>query len=124
MDDTLPTVKRTVSALSWFCAAAGLWLAAMEAVQRHAGFEGRLALAVLIAAHSIATALLPGRKFLILSAGAVLTVGVSAIRNTLTGNHFEGYALVIGVACVAQAILTVATVGPPPHLPAGRSRRT
>lgn len=96
----------------------------MEALQRHPGWEGRLAIGLLITAHSAATALFPGRRLLILSAGAVLTVGFSAIRNTLTGNHFAGYALVIGAACIFQAVLTVATAEPQPHPPADRSRRT
>ena len=98
MNDTLPSVKKALTALSWFCAAAGLWLSAMEALQRHPGFEGRLGIGLLIAAHGTVTALFQGRRLLILSAGAVLTVGFSAIRNTLTGNPFEGYALVIGPA--------------------------
>ena len=117
-------IKHGLKGLSWFCFLAGLWLTAMEAIQRHPGFEGRLLIALLIAGQSLAAALVPGRKILLPGAGAMLTIGASAIRNTLTASHFEGYALVVGIACVLQAALTAATAVSPHHPPADQIRRT
>jgi len=45
------------------------------------------------------------------SAGAVALgwVGASSVYSTMTGAHFEGYALVLGSAMVLQGLLTLAT---------------
>jgi|SRR5712691_2342721 len=44
--------------------------------------------------------------------GAIIWIGVSWIRATLSGSHFEGYALVLGSALALQGALTLAVFLP------------
>jgi hypothetical protein len=42
-------------------------------------------------------------------AAALVWIGASSVYSTMSGPHFEGYALVLGSAMVVQGLLTVAT---------------
>ena len=44
---------------------------------------------------------------LVTGAVAIIWVGAEAVRATLTGPHFEGYALLLGGALVVQGALTL-----------------
>jgi len=59
-------------------------------------------------------------RWLLLAGGvAIILVGASWVRDTVSGPHFEGYALVLGAALVMQGALTLGAflrpqdVGPP-----------
>jgi hypothetical protein len=67
---------------------------------------GMLTLMALVAARSAAL------RYTVLAAGAGLAVlGAMSINSTLSGPHFEGYALVLGAALVAQGALTWIAIG-------------
>jgi predicted outer membrane lipoprotein len=113
--------KWTKTPLLLFCAfglLAGLWLAVMEAVLRHPGYEARAIQAAAIAATSafIAIVLLAGTRRLLpwaLVAAAACwlgVVGISSLVNVAHASHFEGYVAVIGAGLVAQALLALTAV--------------
>ena len=52
---------------------------------------------------------------------AIIWAGAAAVRATLAGPHFEGYALVLGSVLVAQGALTFAVFGPPSSSAFGRT---
>ena len=55
------------------------------------------------------------------AAGAgLIWVGWSAIQRTLSGSHFEGYAVVLGAMAIAQGALTLVIFGRPRSLSARR----
>ena len=61
----------------------------------------------------------PYLRSLTLGGGVVLAaIGGWMVRETLTGAHFEGYALVLGSALVMQGALTLATFARTSGLPA------
>src|SRR5215471_9569797 len=67
---------------------------------------GTLTLMGLVAARSAAL------HYMVMAAGAcVALLGAMSINSTLSGPHFEGYALVLGAALVVQGALTWITVG-------------
>jgi hypothetical protein len=63
-------------------------------------------------------------RFAAAAAGlALIWVGSSAIDRTLSGGHFEGYALVLGALAVAQGALTAFVFSAAVYLDASRFRR-
>ena len=97
--------------------AASVWLGVMSVVLRHPGFE-RLALtAALFALQSLLVIGVTGgwlggfawRVLSLLGAAAIAWTGVRVVLDDLSSNHFEGYAMVIGVLLVLQALLTPLT---------------
>ena len=107
-------VQACLTWMSVFTTTAGVWLALVENIQRHAGYGERTAIATCIAVHGLATVLclvLDGRsvfRTLVLTGalGAVL-LGSSAIKRILDSQHFEGFVLVIGAALIVQGILAL-----------------
>ncbi|MHB8734886.1 MAG: hypothetical protein ACYC6M_06245 [Terriglobales bacterium] len=107
-------VKKALVALSLFIVGAGVWLALMENVLRHAGYPARTLVAAGIAVQGVATLvflLLSGRVIfrvlVMLGAAAFLVLGGSAIVRVLRAPHFEGFVLLIGLALVVQGALTL-----------------
>jgi hypothetical protein len=103
--------------MSVFTVAAGVWLAVMENILKHAGYGLRTAIATCVAIQGLATLLLlllDGRLIFraLIANGAlgVATLGVSAIKRTLEAPHLEGFVLLIGSALVVQCVLTLAVV--------------
>ena len=107
-------MRIVLNALCGLSAAACLCLAAMFVVLHRAGFERGLVLSLLFAAQSLFALAVLNRRLsgnawrLLALAGAVGIVwaGGKAIANTLTGPHFEGFALIIGAALLLQGLLT------------------
>ena len=110
-------MKAALSWISVFTAVAGVWLAVMENVLKHAGYEERTAIAACIAIQSLATLLLlmlDGRSLfralVLIGALGVTVEGVSAVKRILDAPHFEGFVLLIGSALMVQGVLTVVFV--------------
>jgi hypothetical protein len=106
-------MKATLGVLCLFSVAAGCWLAVMEAVLRHPAFEQRMAIAGLMAGQSVLTLLVISGSAnrvsrTVSGAGAcgLFVLGGLAILKNINGRDFEGFAVVIGAALVAQALLT------------------
>jgi hypothetical protein len=107
-------MKPALKWMSMFTAAAGIWLALMENILRHAGYGWRTLIATFIATQGLATLLfllLDGRLMFraVVVTGAVgaAIVGASAIKHMLDTPHFEGFVLIIGFALIAQCLLTL-----------------
>ena len=110
-------MKAALTGMSVFTAAAGVWLAVMEHVLKHAGYARRMGIATFIAIESLATLLFVAldrrdilRALVLVSAVAVGLLGVSAIKGILEARHFEGFVLLIGSALIAQSLLTIGVV--------------
>ena len=110
-------MKASLTWMSVFTAAAGVWLAVMENIQKHTGYPQRSAIAAGIAIQGLATVLclvLDGRSIfrtLVLTGavGAVL-LGASAIKRVLDEPLFEGFVLLIGSALIVQGVLALVVV--------------
>jgi hypothetical protein len=71
--------------------------------------QGVLTLVALFAAGSAAL------RWVVLAGGLLIgLLGARSISSTVSGPHFEGYALVLGSMLIVQGALTVATVRPKP----------
>jgi hypothetical protein len=112
-----PPMKVALTWMSVFTAAAGVWLAVMEDILKHAGYGERTAIAACIVIQGLATLLLlllDGRlifrAFVLMGALGVAMLGVSAIKRTLDAPHFEGFVLLIGSALIVQCVLTLVVV--------------
>jgi len=127
-------MKSFLAAIAVFTATASCWLFVMYFVLKHPGYEAHASIALLFLAQSLLTLILvassapagfSGRPEglhavrlglrLIVLAGAcgIAWAGVSAVSSTLTGPHFEGFALLIGSALVLQGALTLVTFARP-----------
>ena len=103
--------------LSLFCGftlLASIWLAVMSVVLHHPGYERGVSLSLIFIIQSLLTmaitagllSALSWRLLALAGAAGIVWAGGAAAANTLNGPHFEGYALVIGVALVLQGLLT------------------
>lgn len=107
-------MRASLTWMSVFTAAAGVWLAVMENIQKHAGHTERSAIAACIAIEGLATLLylvMDGRSIfrtvVFLGAVGVVLLGASAIKGILDGPHFEGFVLLIGSALIVQGLLAL-----------------
>jgi hypothetical protein len=112
-----PAMTPMLVCLSLFSLAAGCWLALMESILRHPAFPQRIAIAALIVGQSaltlIAIAGSPRRVTrYIVGAGAcaLFAMGALAVLKNVRGPGFEGFALIIGLALIVQAILTLSVM--------------
>jgi hypothetical protein len=112
-----PPMKTALTWMSVFTVVAGVWLASMENILKHSGYGERMAIAACIATQGLATLLLllldgrmAFRALVILGAVGVAILGGSSIKRMLDAPHFEGFVLVIGIALIAQGVLTLAVV--------------
>ena len=112
--------------VSGFTALAGAWLAIMECLLKHSGYQGRMTIGLLIALQGTAAALVckssnpPAttlRAILLVSAGGLAYVGVSALVRLVQQPHFEGFVLLIGAGIIVQAVLTTLAMLRPRWLP-------
>jgi hypothetical protein len=106
-------MRVVLSVLCWLTAIASLWLAVMFVVLHKPGFERGLVLAVFFVAQSLLALAVVNRRLsgawrllALLGAVGIVWAGSTAIANTLTGQHFEGFVLLIGAALVLQGLLT------------------
>jgi hypothetical protein len=104
-----------------FTLLASSWLAVMFVVLHRPGYERGVSLALIFIIQSLltlalTTSLLSARWWRMLAiagAAGIVWAGGAAVSNTLAGPHFEGYALIIGVALVMQGLLTAGQVVTP-----------
>jgi hypothetical protein len=87
----------------------------MFVVLRHPAFERGFGMSVLFVLQSLlALAVVNGvlsawawRLTALAGAAGIIWAGGAALANTLTGPHFEGFALVIGTALIGQGLVTI-----------------
>ncbi len=113
-------MKQILTALCAFAIAAGIWLAVMENILKHAGYAGRSAIAGCIVIQAAATLLslfaggrIVFRGAVITGAAAIALLGISAIVKTLDSSHFEGFVLIIGTALTLQGALSLILLSKP-----------
>jgi hypothetical protein len=115
-------IKSALAAICFVTLAATAYLS-LSLIILHpprANYQEWLPVAALFATQSgvtlivLAGALSGGSIRWLLLAGAVTVtwLGAAWARATITGSHFEGYALVLGSLLVVQGILTLAYLGP------------
>ncbi len=117
-----PPLNRCLMGTSVFMVVAGVWLAVMENILKHAGYPLRTLIAATIVIQGVATLLLPSlggrpifRACIATGATALALLGASAIQRILEAPHFEGFVLLIGFGLVAQGLLTIVVVLRPRH---------
>ena len=111
-------LKSSFALSSAFTAIAGAWLAIMETLLRHSGYQGRITVDLLIALQGIIAvlacrALHPAvalRSVLLVSAVGLAYVGTAALVRLVHASHFEGFVILIGIAIILQAGLTAAVM--------------
>ncbi len=103
------------SAVTLLC---GCWLAFMEVLLRHPGFQTRAAVALLIAAAGLASLLVRllhlgvrGERWLWAAAAALIGLGVLSFLRNARAAHFEGFVFVIAIVLVLQGLLMLLTLG-------------
>ena len=107
-------MRTVLNAFCGFTLLASSWLAVMFIVLHRPGYERGVSLSLIFIIQSlltlaIATGLLSAvwwRILAVAGAAGIVWAGAAAVSNTLNGAHFEGYALILGVALVLQGLLT------------------
>jgi hypothetical protein len=110
----MASMRAVLNVCCGFTILASCWLAVMSVVLRHPGYQRGVSQAVLFIILSlltlaVTTARLSAawwRSLAVLGAAALVWAGGSAVAATLSGPHFEGYALLIGASLVLQGLLT------------------
>jgi hypothetical protein len=111
-----------------FCTAlAGGWLGMMDVLLRHPGYGSQILIAATIVSQALLTlAALRFHRYDRLRAAAmigsltVLWIALRAMRDVFVGAHFEGYILLIALALIVQAMLTLLSL-PRARLPGSTS---
>jgi hypothetical protein len=111
-------MTKLLSATSVITLLCGCWLALMECLLRHPGFEARAAVALLIAAAGLATLLVRflhagarGERWLWAAAVALMALGVFSFLRNARASHFEGFVFIISIVLVVQGLLMLVTLG-------------
>jgi len=96
----------------------GCWLALMECLLRHPGFEARAIVAMFIAAAGLATLLVRllhlgvrSERWLWAAAAALIGLGVFSFLRNARAAHFEGFVFVIAIVLMLQGLLMLITLG-------------
>lgn len=110
-------MKQLLVLMCVFTVAAGIWLGVMESLLRHEGYAGRIVVATFLAVQSLVTVLVvllnagrASRVAVLVGAVAIAVLGARAVWKIAQAAHFEGFVLIIGVALMVQAGLTLATL--------------
>lgn len=114
-----------LAALCCATAAASAWLVTMYFVLQHPRYLEHAAIASLFILESALTvAALSGAvrapwfRFVVLAGALGITwAGGAAIFSIVTGSHFEGFAVIIGVGLFVQGVLTLWQFATPPAAP-------
>jgi peptidoglycan biosynthesis protein MviN/MurJ (putative lipid II flippase) len=122
--DEVNEVRTVLISLACFTALASIWLAAMDLTLKHPGYLERVWMAAFFASQSIATIIafampLPRALRALTAPGAMIIayMGSHVLLLVSRGNRdFEGYVLLIALALVLQATLTVISLFPQPHV--------
>ena len=123
----MPSMRKLLIAVAFCTLLAACWLTVMSLVLRHPGYERQAIVFALFIAQSAVTlaALMPGavtptagwiRPVVLLGAVGILYSGWMTVAEQMSRSgidpaqpqalHFEGYALLIGLALAVQGILT------------------
>lgn len=113
-------MRLTLNVLCAFTLLAASWLAVMFVVLHRPGYERGVSMSLLFIIQSLLTlAITTGlasalwwRILAVAGAAGIVWAGGAAVSNTVTGPHFEGYALIIGVALILQGLLTAGHLVP------------
>lgn len=112
--------------LCCFTALSGGWLGTMDILLKQPGYTARLYIPAIIVSQALLTFLaLRFRRLValritaILGSLAILWLAAGALKATLGGAHLEGYVLLIALALIVQAILTLLTL-PTASIPPGK----
>jgi len=113
-------MRTFLNLLCGFTLLASSWLGVMYVVLHQPGYERGVSMSLIFIIQSLLTlALTTGtlsalwwRLLTVAGAAGVVWAGGAAVSSTLTSRHFEGYALVIGVALVLQGLLTAGLLVP------------
>jgi hypothetical protein len=116
---TMTKLLSLTSAVTLLC---GCWLAFMECLLRHPGFQTHAAVALLIAAAGLATLLVRllhlgvrSERWLWAAAAALICLGVFSFLRNARAVHFEGFVFVISIVLVLQGLLMLVTLGRQSH---------
>ena len=109
-----------LSFVSWFSLASTCWLAVMEMLLRHQGYELRAFMAGGFAFICLATILVrmlhmgkSAERWLWAGAAVLSGFGGEAFLHNARAAHFEGFVFVISLVLVVQGALMLATLGRP-----------
>jgi hypothetical protein len=109
-----------LSFVSWFTLASTCWLAVMEMLLRHAGYELRASMACGFAIICLATILVRmlrmgkrAERWLWVGAAVLIGFGGEAFVHNARADHFEGFVFVISLALMLQGALMLMTLGWP-----------
>lgn len=112
---TMTKLLAVSSVITLLC---GCWLALMECLLRHPGFEARAAVALLVAAAGVATLLVRflhagvrRERWLWTVAVALMGLGVFSFARNARAAHFEGFVFIISIVLVVQGLLMLTTLG-------------
>ena len=111
----MPVVRTLLAGVSCFTITASAWLATMALVLHRPGYQALVGLALLFILQSLLTiGVISGnlagrgaRAVLAVGAAGIVASGGRAIAVNFTRPHFEGYAVMIGVALMLQGLLTL-----------------
>jgi hypothetical protein len=111
-------LQGTALRLLCFCTTlAGCWLGMMDLLLRHQGYGSQLLIAATIVSQALLT--LAALRFhrrgglravAMVGSLTLLWLSGSAVKATYGRAHFEGYVLLIALALIVQAVLTVLTL--------------
>ena len=108
------SVRIVLNVVCGFTLLASSWLAVMFIVLHRQGYERGVSMSLIFVIQSLLTlAMTTGllsalwwRILTLAGAAGIVWAGGAAVSNILASSHFEGYALIIGVALVLQGLLT------------------
>ena len=124
-------MRTLLTSICCFTIAASGWLATMALVLRRPGYQALAGLALLCVLQSLLTIRVMADKLSGYGARAVLATGAAgivaaggrAVFVNVTRPHFEGYAVIIGVALVLQGLLTLRSLYARPSRPSAELHR-
>lgn len=110
-----PGMRVLLNAVCGVTIAASTWLGVMFVVLHRPGFaRGALTALLFVVQSLLAIAVANGwlaglvwRAISRVGAAGLLWFGVRAIAANLSSNHFEGFALIIGILLIGQALITI-----------------
>jgi hypothetical protein len=122
-------VRTLLASLCCFTIAASGWLATMALALRRPGYQALAGLALFCVLQSVLTIGVMAykrsgygaRAVLATGAAVIVAAGGRAVFVNVTRSHFEGYALIIGVALVLQGLLTLRSIYVSPSRALGRT---
>jgi hypothetical protein len=117
-------IRKALLVTSCFTALACLWFVCMELILKHPGYLERLWMAAFFVSQSLATIIAfatpANRLFRALTlpgAAVIASMGCHVLFAATSDRTIEGYVLLIGLALVVQAALTVTSLIRVEHIP-------